>query len=50
MKLYFSLETQDFGSLGSINFSENMTAAMETDVHRVFMFAGGIEEKEVYNT
>lgn len=47
LALKLSLETQDFGSLGSINFSENMTAAMETDVHRVFMFAGGIEEKEM---
>ena len=44
IKISFSLETQE---VGSVNFSENMTAAIEMDVHRVFMFAGSVDETQV---
>ena len=37
------MDSQD---LGSINFSENMTCAMETE-NKVFLLTGGVDEKEV---
>ena len=40
----FSAETQD---IGSINFSENMTEAMEMTEFKVFLITTGIDEKEV---
>ena len=43
----FSMETPDFGS---INFSENMTAAFDTtmETKKVFTITSGIDETKVY--
>jgi len=43
LAIKLSMDSQD---LGSINFSENMTCAMETE-NKVFLLTGGVDEKEM---
>merc|ERR1719391_683281 len=50
MKLKFSMETQELAAenvSNAIDFSENLSAAMEVPVHRVFMLSSKSDTKQI---